>query len=86
MKENTLNASVLPIAIDGAAASGKTTLGRALSEIFGISFLDTGLMYRAITYLAINEKVLTSNPGACNELTKTIDIRITTDQWARITI
>ena len=86
MKENTLNASVLPIAIDGAAASGKTTLARALSEIFGISFLDTGLMYRAITYLAINEKVLPSNPGACTELTKTIGIRITTDQWARITI
>ena len=86
MKENTLNASGLPIAIDGAAASGKTTLGRALSEIFGISFLDTGLMYRAITYLAINEKVLPSNPGACTELTKTIGIRITTDQWARITI
>ena len=86
MKENTLNASVLPIAIDGAAASGKTTLGRALSEIFGISFLDTGLMYRAITYLAINEKVPPSNPGACTELTKTIGIRITTDQWARITI
>ena len=86
MKENTLNASFLPIAIDGAAASGKTTLGRALSEIFGISFLDTGLMYRAITYLAINEKVLPSNPGACTELTKTIGIRITTDQWARITI
>ena len=86
MKESTLNASVLPIAIDGAAASGKTTLGRALSEILGTSFLDTGLMYRAITFLAINEKVPPSDPDACTELTKTIGIGITTDQWARITI
>ena len=51
MKENTLNASFLPIAIDGAAASGKTTLGRALSEIFGISFLDTGLMYLSLIHI-----------------------------------
>tara|TARA_B100000029_G_scaffold487940_1_gene543935 strand:- start:251 stop:925 length:675 start_codon:yes stop_codon:yes gene_type:complete len=86
MKKNTLNASVLPIAIDGAAASGKTTLGRALSEIFGISFLDTGLMYRAITFLAINEKVPPNDADACTKLTKTIGIAITTDQWARITI
>ena len=86
MKESTLNANVLPIAIDGAAASGKTTLGRALSEILGTSFLDTGLMYRAITFLAIHEKVPPTEPDTCTELTEKIGIGITTDQWARITI
>ena len=86
MKESTPNANVLPIAIDGAAASGKTTLGRALSEILETSFLDTGLMYRAITFLAIHEKVPPTEPDACTELTKKIGIGITTDQWARITI
>ena len=86
MKESTPNANVLPIAIDGAAASGKTTLGRALSKILETSFLDTGLMYRAITFLAIHEKVPPTEPDACTELTKKIGIGITTDQWARITI
>ena len=86
MKESTPNANVLPIAIDGAVASGKTTLGRALSKILETSFLDTGLMYRAITFLAIHEKVPPTEPDACTELTKKIGIGITTDQWARITI
>jgi len=36
------------IAIDGPAASGKTTVGTAIARRFGYSFLDTGLMYRAV--------------------------------------
>lgn len=36
------------IAIDGPAAAGKGTIARALSEKFGISYLDTGLLYRAV--------------------------------------
>ena len=75
-----------PIAIDGPAASGKTTLGRSLSQIFEIPFLDTGLMYRAITLLAIREKIPPTETNACTNLTKTIGIGITNDKWARITI
>ncbi len=36
------------IAIDGPAASGKTTLGRALARRFGYLFIETGKMYRAV--------------------------------------
>jgi len=36
------------IAIDGPAASGKTSLGRALAERFGCRFIETGKMYRAV--------------------------------------
>jgi len=36
------------IAIDGPAASGKTSLGRALAEAFGCRFVETGKMYRAV--------------------------------------
>ena len=43
----------LHIAIDGPAASGKTDTGILLAKELGISFLDTGLMYRAITYYFI---------------------------------
>ena len=38
----------MKVAIDGPAASGKTTLGRALAETFGYRFVETGKMYRAV--------------------------------------
>ncbi len=47
----------LHIAIDGPAASGKTDTGKLLAQEIGISFLDTGLMYRAMTYYFINFKL-----------------------------
>jgi len=41
------------IAIDGPAASGKSTLGLSLAQALGYLFFDTGIMYRAITWLAL---------------------------------
>jgi CMP/dCMP kinase len=38
------------IAVDGPAASGKTTLARRLAAHFGLDFLDTGLLYRAVAW------------------------------------
>ena len=45
------------IAIDGQAAAGKTAVGRELARRLGCPFLDTGIMYRAITWLALRESV-----------------------------
>lgn len=42
----------LTIAIDGPAGSGKSTLGRSLATELGIPYVDTGLMYRALTWKA----------------------------------
>jgi cytidylate kinase len=42
------------IAIDGPAASGKSTLGLRLANALGYLFFDTGVMYRAVTWLALN--------------------------------
>ncbi|MGE5594902.1 MAG: (d)CMP kinase [Hyphomicrobiales bacterium] len=64
------------IAIDGPAASGKTTLGRALAERFGYRFLDTGLMYRAFTLAALRAGVAPGDPGACGELAAKLDMRV----------
>ena len=41
---------MIEIAIDGTAASGKGTLAKNLSEVYGYPHLDTGLMYRAVAY------------------------------------
>ena len=45
------------IAIDGPAASGKSTLGRRLAEALGYLFLDTGVMYRAVTWVVLRRGV-----------------------------
>ena len=39
---------IFTVAIDGPAAAGKGTIGRALAKRFGFAHLDTGLMYRAV--------------------------------------
>jgi cytidylate kinase len=49
--------AVLIITIDGPAASGKSTAARLLAKKLGASFLDTGAMYRAITFVAMKEGV-----------------------------
>ncbi len=45
------------IAIDGPVASGKSSVGRLLAQALGYRFLDTGVMYRAVTRLALKEGV-----------------------------
>ncbi|HEY7397996.1 MAG TPA: (d)CMP kinase [Gaiellaceae bacterium] len=43
------------VAIDGPAGAGKSTVARRLSERLGFAYLDTGAMYRALTWLALRE-------------------------------
>jgi cytidylate kinase len=45
------------IAIDGPAASGKSTLGRRLADALNYLFFDTGAMYRAVTWLALEKGI-----------------------------
>jgi cytidylate kinase len=45
------------IAIDGPAASGKSTLGRRLADALGYLFFDTGVMYRAVTLLVLQRGI-----------------------------
>lgn len=45
------------IAIDGPAASGKSTLGRRLADALGYLFFDTGVMYRALTWLVLQRGI-----------------------------
>ena len=45
------------ITIDGPAASGKTSIGRKVSSHLHYSFLDTGLMYRAATWIVIKNEI-----------------------------
>ncbi len=50
--------SLRVIAIDGPAGAGKSTIARALAARLGLDYLDTGAMYRAVTYAAIRRGIL----------------------------
>ena len=45
------------IAIDGPAGAGKSTIARALAERLGLEYLDTGAMYRAVTFAAMRRGI-----------------------------
>jgi cytidylate kinase len=65
------------IAIDGPAASGKSTLGKRLADALGYLFFDTGVMYRAVTWDAIQRGVDAKDENAVTALAETsqIDVR-----------
>jgi cytidylate kinase len=56
------------VAIDGPAGSGKSTTARALAERLGFRYLDTGAMYRALTWLAMKRAMELSNEEALGRL------------------
>jgi len=68
---------VSTIAIDGPAASGKTVVGRLVSVRLGFQFLDTGLMYRAVTLAAIQQSTPLSDDVALATLAGETEIAIT---------
>ena len=45
------------VAIDGPAGAGKSTVARLLAERLGFRYLDTGAMYRAVTWLAVRDSL-----------------------------
>jgi cytidylate kinase len=58
------------VAIDGPAGAGKSTVARALAERLGFRYLDTGAMYRAVTWLAMREGLDLGNADALAELAR----------------
>lgn len=56
------------IAIDGPAASGKSTVAKAVTRRLGMRHLDTGAMYRAVTWLALHEGVGIADEAALTHL------------------
>ena len=47
----------IQIAIDGPASSGKSTVAKIIAKDFGYTYLDTGAMYRAATYVALQHQI-----------------------------
>ena len=51
----------IQIAIDGPASSGKSTVAKIIAKEFGFTYLDTGAMYRAATYIALKHQLNEDN-------------------------
>jgi CMP/dCMP kinase len=64
------------IALDGPAASGKSTLGHKLAETLGFLFFDTGIMYRAVTYVALHRDMDLRNEEMITQLAQNVQIDI----------
>ena len=79
---------VTPIAVDGPVASGKTAVGRLLSRKLGYRFLDTGIMYRALTWLALERGVDPEDAHGLVKMAKGHELRVVfgSDEDARILV
>jgi CMP/dCMP kinase len=72
----------LQIAIDGPAASGKTTVARLVARRLHVLYLDTGAMYRALAYLALQTRTDVDNGVALARLAATQSISVDIDETA----
>ena len=71
------------VAIDGGVASGKSAVGRRVAEALGLAFVDSGLMYRAITRLAAERGVDAHDADAVTRLARSTEIKLDGDRvWA----
>ena len=67
------------VAIDGPAGAGKSTVARALAERLGFRYLDTGAMYRALTWLAMRRHLDLTNADAITQLAQEELVRFDDD-------
>jgi cytidylate kinase len=72
------------VAIDGPAGAGKSTVARRLAERLGFRYLDTGAMYRALTWLAMRESVDLSEGGKLGDLAERYPVEL--DDQGRVFI
>jgi cytidylate kinase len=66
----------LVITIDGPAASGKSSVGKILADKLNYMFLDTGEMYRAVTWAVLNKGVPVENEEKVSKLAESINMEI----------
>ena len=77
------------IAIDGPAASGKSTIGGNLAERLGYLYFDTGVMYRAVTWAAIARGIAVQDEAQVSALAEQLKIdvlRPTVDDGRQYTV
>ena len=72
----------LVVALDGPASSGKSSVGAAAAREVGFRFCDTGLLYRAITWLVLQREIDPADPAALVALVG--EVELAADQQGRL--
>ena len=72
------------IAIDGPAGSGKSTVTRRLAHQLGLLYLDTGAMYRAVTWLVMESGIAISDDEAIANLLQDLDLKLISPNGAEL--
>jgi CMP/dCMP kinase len=67
------------VAVDGPAGSGKSTVSRGLAVALGARYLDTGAMYRAVTWAVLRNGADPADPDAVVKVADNIGVDIVTD-------
>jgi CMP/dCMP kinase len=67
------------IAIDGPAGSGKSTVARRLAERLGLEYLDTGAMYRAVTFAALRRGIDPADTEPVEKLARAVEMDVSVD-------
>lgn len=71
------------VAIDGGVASGKSAVGKRVAEALGLPFVDSGLMYRAITRVAAERGIDPHDDAAITKLARSTEVKIDGERvWA----
>jgi cytidylate kinase len=71
------------VAIDGGVASGKSAVGKRVAEALGLPFVDSGLMYRAITRIAADRGLDPHDAEAITRLAESTEVKIDGERvWA----
>jgi cytidylate kinase len=68
------DANLMIIAIDGPAGSGKSTVARSLADALDLDYLDTGAMYRSVTYAALRRGIDPASVGEVAAVAREITI------------
>lgn len=68
--------TITTVAIDGPAGAGKSTLGQALADRLGLERLDTGAMYRAVAWVALQAGIDLHDLGAVAELARRVRLEV----------
>jgi cytidylate kinase len=71
--------SSLVVAIDGPSGSGKSTVARRVAEALGLRYLDTGAMYRALTWWVLEQGVELGDRARVAELARDLPLEVGTD-------
>lgn len=74
----------LVVAVDGPSGSGKSSVSKEVARRFGLAYLDTGAMYRAVTWWCLESGTDLSDPDAITEATRTVPLRMGTDPDAEV--